>query len=178
MSKLTKIVLVIVVFSSLTLAQWEVSGTFNYKNEIPKKGIGIQVSRNLPFQFASFGIKVRFGIDLFRETGVQEINGKMRSRNFLSEDIQLDLISTLFFRHLSPYFGLRLGTGHYSVNQFNEYMFLLGVLTGVKVPITTWLHPMLEINVNNYFNSFDEKKIGRNISSVQFIGRIGVIIKL
>ena len=167
-----------VMFISPVLAQWEVSGTFNYKSEIPNVGLGIGAARNLPFQWPTIGLKVRAGIDLFKSTEIQTVNGAQSTERFSSEDFHVDLIATLFYRHIKPYFGLSMGVGHYSVNQFDEYLFFLGVLVGVKFSVATRFYLILEVDSYKYFSSFDSEKTKRNISSLQFIGRAGIIFKL
>ncbi len=178
MHYLWKINLLIMILIAPVLAQWEVSPTINYKSEIPSKGFGIQLSRNLPVQFSDIGVKARFGIDLFRETRKEEISGIVNERKFLSEDYQLGIIGTLFFRYISPYFGINTGLSHYSIREFDNYIFVLGVITGIKIPVTSWLHPALEISSSNYFSSFNVESTGEEISSLQFTGRVVVIIKL
>jgi len=166
-----------VMFINPVLAQWEVNGTFNYKSEIPNFGFGIGAARNLPFQWPTIGLKVRGGIDLFRSTEIQTVNGVQSTEKFSSEDFHIDLIATLFYRHIKPYFGLSMGVGHYSVNQFNEYMFFLGALVGTKFTLAVWIHLFIEVDSYKYFSSFDTEKTKQNISSVQFIGRAGIIFK-
>jgi hypothetical protein len=162
-------------FFSPVLAQWEISGTFNFKSEIPNVGPGIGVARNLPFQWPIIGLKVRVGIDLFRSSEMQTVTGIQSTEKFSSEDIHVDLIATLFYRHIKPYFGLSMGFGHYSVNQFNEYMFFLGALAGAKFSLAVWIHLFIEVDSYKYFSSFDKEKTKRNISSIQFMGRAGII---
>ena len=166
-----------VMFISPALAQWEVNGTFNYKSEIPNVGLGIGAARNLPFQWPTIGLKVRGGIGLFRSTEIQTVNGVQSTEKFSSEDFHVDLIATLFYRHIKPYFGLSMGVGHYSVNQFDEYLFFLGALVGVRFSIVTRFYLILEVDSYKYFSSFDSEKTKRNISSLQFIGRAGIIFK-
>ncbi len=166
-----------VMFISPVLAQWEVNGTFNYKSEIPNVGLGIGAARNLPFQWPTIGLKVSGGIDLFRSTEIQTVNGVQSTEEFSSEDFHVDLIATLFYRHIKPYFGLSMGVGHYSVNQFDEYMFFLGALVGVKFSVVTRVYLILEVDSYKYFSSFDTEKTKRNISSLQFTGRAGIIFK-
>jgi len=167
-----------VMFISPVLAQWEVNGTFNYKSEIPNVGLGIGAARNLPFQWPTIGLKVRGGIDLFRSTEIQTVNGVQSTEKFSSEDFHVDLIATLFYRYIKPYFGLSMGVGHYSVNQFDEYLFFLGALVGVKFSVVTRVYLILEVDSYKYFNNFSIAKTGQNISSVQFISRVGIIVKL
>jgi hypothetical protein len=164
-------------FISPLFAQWEMNGTFNYKSEIPNIGFGIGAARNLPFQWPIIGLKVRGGINLFRSTEIQNVDGVQSTEKFSSGDFHVDLIATLFYRHIKPYFGLSMGAGHYSVNQFNEYIFFLGALVGAKKSLTVWIHLFIEVDSYKYISSFDTKKTKRNISSLQFTGRAGIIFK-
>ena len=177
MSVFQKIALINVIFISPVLAQWELNGTFNYKSEIPNVGLGIGAARNLPFQWPTIGLKVRGGIDLFRSTEIQTVNGVQSTEKFSSEDFHVDLIATLFYRYIKPYFGLGMGIGHYLVNQFDEYLFFLGALVGVKFLVATRVYLLLEVDSYKYFSSFDTEKTRRNISSLQFTGRAGIIFK-
>jgi len=153
-----------------TLAQWEAGGSFNYKSEVPKTGAGLYAGRNLPFQWATIGLKVRFGIDVY--PGKEE-----NSETFNSEELYTDLIATLFYRNVSPYFGLCSGAGHYSVNDFDKFVFFIGVPAGVKFPITDWIQPFIEIAATKYFSSFDINLTKQDISSFQFAGKAGLIIR-
>ena len=166
-----------VMLISPVLAQWEVNGTFNYKSEIPNVGLGIGAARNLPFQWPTIGLKVRGGIDLFRSTEIQTVNGVQSTERFSSEDFHVDLIATLFYRPIKPYFGLSMGVGHYSVNQFDEYMFFLGALVGVKFSVVTRFYLILEVDSYKYFSSFNAERTKQDISSLQFTGRAGIIFK-
>lgn len=177
MSVIWKIALMSVMYITPVFAQWEVNGTFNYKSEIPNVGLGIGAARNLPFQWPIIGLKVRAGIDLFRSTEIQTVNGVQSTEKFSSEDFHFDLIATIFYRHIKPYFGLSMGVGHYSVNQFDEYMFFLGALVGAKISLAVWIHLFTEVDSYKYFSSFDNEKTKRNISSLQFTGRAGIIFK-
>ena len=105
------------------------------------------------------------------------MNGVQSTEKFSSEDFHFDLIATIFYRHIKPYFGLSMGVGHYSVNQFDEYMFFLGALVGAKISLAVWIHLFTEVDSYKYFSSFDNEKTKRNISSLQFTGRAGIIFK-
>ncbi|MGD8305620.1 MAG: hypothetical protein PVF17_03115 [Ignavibacteria bacterium] len=171
-----KSILLSVVLFSQAFPQWEAGGTFNYKSESPEIGFGITAARNLPFQWPVIGFKVRAGFDLFK--GEESVNGDNSKVSFSNEVLHADLIGTLFFRNFSPYFGLTLGVGHFSINHLNEYRFLIGILGGIKFPVTNRLQPMLEIDLYNFLGEFDEEKSGRKISNIHLIGRIGLIIKI
>jgi hypothetical protein len=54
-------------------------------------------------------------------------------------------------------------------------MFFLGALAGVQFPLSAWLNLLLEVNSKKYFSNFDTEKTKRNISSLQFTGRAGII---
>lgn len=164
-----KILLMILILVEASFAQWEVGGSYSRRSEVPENGFGICVSRNLPFQWATIGFKVRAGVDLFRSTEA--------AKKFLSEDYYVDLIGTFFFRNVNPYFGLRTGLGHQHINKFDENIFFLGVIAGMKFPLTELLHPYLEITSAKYFSSFDENLIERDISSFQIKGAVGLIFK-
>ena len=151
-------------------AQWEAGASFNYKSEIPRTGFGLYAGRNLPFQWATIGLKVRSGIDLF-------IGNNNNSKTYSNESFHVDLIATLFYRYTSPYFGLSMGITHYSVNDFNKFIFLIGIPAGIKFPITDLVQPFIEININKLFSSFDIDLASENISSFQFTGKAGLIIR-
>jgi len=162
-------IILLTFYSFPALAQWEAGVSFNYKSEIPETGIGINISRNLPLQFSAFGIKTRIGFDYFYADD---------EGNNLNADLHADIIAIMFYQNVQPYFGLSFGGSRYSVNDFDEYIFFLGSLAGIKFPVTSWLHPFVEIYSNKYFSDFDEQKTIQSISSVQIAGRAGVIVKL
>jgi hypothetical protein len=170
-------VLLFLILSAAVFPQWEVGGTLNFKNEIPERGFGFTVSRNLPFQCPTIGFELRFGVDLFRDTEEQIKNNIETKKKFLSEDYHLSLIGTFFFRNINPYFGLNTGVGHQDINLFDEYIFFIGVLTGVKFPVTNWIHPYLEISSLKYFSRFDEVKAQKDISSFQLKGAAGLLFR-
>jgi hypothetical protein len=154
-----------------------VGGTLNFKNEIPERGFGFTASRNLPFQWATMGFKVRAGIDLYRESEDQVRNNIKSKTKFLSEDYHLALIGTFFLGDFNPYVGFNTGVGHHDINHFDEYIFFIGALTGVKFPLISWVHPYLEISSLKYFSDFDEARTQKDISSLQLKGTMGFLFR-
>jgi len=164
-----RLIFLITILSYPAWAQWEAGASFNYKSEVPEKGFGIYASRNLPIQFADVGIKTRAGIDFFTNPG----NGDSQS----SEELHADLVATLFYLDVQPYFGLSFGAAHYSINDFDEYIFFLGSLAGLRIAATSWLYPFVEIFSNYYSSDFNSQQTMQNISSLQVAGRAGFVIK-
>jgi hypothetical protein len=158
-----------VLFTHSLSAQWEGGASFNYKCEIPEKGVGVFIARNLPVQFALFGIKARAGIDHFF--------ANESDKNIFNVNVSADLVTTLFYRDIHPYLILSFGGSHYSVNDFNDYLFTLGAGAGIKFPLSTQVQPFIEINSIKFFSNFDEEKTGRSISSAQLAGKAGIAIK-
>ncbi|HEY7751512.1 MAG TPA: hypothetical protein VH917_04410 [Ignavibacteriaceae bacterium] len=157
-------------FINLTaIGQWEAGVSFNYKSEMLETGIGINVSRNLPIQFASFGIKSRIDFDYFFDN---------EDRNNFNADLHADILAVLFYNDFQPYFGLSLGGSRYSINDFDEYIFFLGSLAGIKFLMFERIHLHLEAYLNNYFSDFSGSESTENISSLQAAGRIGIIFRL
>ncbi|MDX1373236.1 MAG: hypothetical protein R3321_12235, partial [Nitrososphaeraceae archaeon] len=140
-----------------------------YKSEIPETGLGINIARNLSFQFASFGIKWRIGAEIYRSNENQ--------KTIKNEEYHTELIITFFERYLNPYLGLSFGVGNYSVYNFNKFIFFLGSIGGIKFPIINWLHPFLEIYSNYYFSDFNIDQTLKEISSFQITAKAGIIIR-
>ena len=116
-------------------------------------------------------MKVRGGIDYF----ISSSNNNSKTFNY--ESLYVDLIATFFYRYTSPYFGLSTGIGHYSVNDFNRFIFFIGIPAGIKFPITDLIQPFIEIDLNKYFSNFDIALTREDISSIQFSGKAGLIIR-
>ena len=153
-----------------TTAQWEAGGSFNYKSEAPKTGIELYAGKNLPFQWATIGLKMRGCIDLY-------ISKNGESKVFTNENIHIDLVATLFYRYTSPYFGLSIGAGHYSVNDFNRFIFFPGILAGIKFPFSDSYQPYIEISTIKYLSNFEINLTKQEISSFQFTGKVGLLIR-
>ncbi len=164
----------IFLFSPFTLAQWEIGVSYLIKNEIPENGIGINVSRNLPYQWPAFGIKARAGVDLFRQQEVQTFNGISKESNFTSEDFHIEIIGNFFLRNISPYFGFGSGYGNINVNQLHDGSFLINFLAGLNLSINNFIKPYLEVRGFNYFSDFDSSISGKDISSFQFRAILGI----
>src|SRR5690606_35699179 len=64
--------------------QWETGASYKIKSDIPKHGIGINISRNLPLQGATFGVHLRAEVNLFRETVSVNFTGINEEHKFLS----------------------------------------------------------------------------------------------
>ena len=172
------IVSYIILFTIPVFPQWEAGGSFNLKNEIPEKGFGINISRNLPFQWVTIGFKLRFGVDLYRSSEEEKQNDTKVKKKFLGEDYHIALIGTFFLKNFNPYFGLGTGVGHQDINQFDENIFFIGILSGLKFPVTNWLHPYLEISSIKYFSSFIEAKTQKDISSFQLKAALGLVFRI
>ena len=160
--------------SGLTSAQWNVGASYKFKSDVPDKGVGINVSRNLPVQSPDFGFKIRAEIDLFRSS---EIDAQGNKRNFLSEDYRAELITTFFFRNFYPYFGFGGGYGHININNLNKGSALFSFLAGVRLPLSIFFYPYVEIQGLNYFANLNEPA-AKNISSFQLRGTAGVMFLL
>lgn len=161
----------IVIITPLTFSQWESGFSYKIKNEVPQNGIGLMVSRNLPFQRPSFGIKIRGEINLFRQTETENILGKNIDINYLSEDYHVDAVVSLFYRNFSPYFGFGFGYGQMGGNRLSGKGALLILFAGLSFPVS-FINLYIEIQgVNYFFDSFLPRK---DISSLQFRGAVGI----
>lgn len=121
-------------------SQWEISSYYKYKNEIPEHGFGLTISRNLPFQFPAFGIKWRAGLDISSSSEEILSGSELNEMDFTNQEINAEVIVTFFYRVIKPYVGLQTGVGHYAVNDFDRYSFILGAVGGIEIPISTWFH--------------------------------------
>ncbi|HSP87596.1 MAG TPA: hypothetical protein VLN45_05650 [Ignavibacteriaceae bacterium] len=165
-----KTYLLIFLIAPLTLSQWQVGASYKIKSDVPENGIGFFLSRNLPVQRADFGLKVRAEINLFRQN-----ENKI---NYLSEDYNLNAIGSLFFKNFTPYFGFGAGYGELNINHFNWQGFVFNLLTGINFPISDFIKPYVEIQGIKYFADFDSRLTGKNISTYQFRGVIGISISI
>lgn len=168
-----KIFLIILLTASFTFSQWQAGASFKIKKDIPEKGIGVHLNRNLPFQGATFGIKVRGELNLFRQTETKITDGESFKQKSLSEDFNLNITGNYFFRNFSPYFGFGIGYEQIHINQVSSRNFLLMLMIGLSIPIN-FIHPFIEIHGVNYFSDFNSAFQGRNISSFQFRGSAGI----
>jgi hypothetical protein len=168
---------IVLLVAPLTISQWEFGASYKIKNEIPENGIGIHISRNLPFQRVAFGIKLRGEVNLFRQTDTENILGNNVDKNYLSEDYQLEAIGRFFFKNFSPYFGFGFGYGQIGINQLSSKSLLLILLAGLSFPLS-FINPFIEIQGVNYFSDFDSSLKEKDISSFQFRGVIGVSFSL
>jgi hypothetical protein len=169
-----KILLLILLIAPLSFSQWEIGASYKIKSDIPENGFGFYFSRNLPYQGATLGIEARAEVNLFRQTENLSVNEV--KQNFLSEDYNLHVIANYFLRNFSPYFGFGLGYGELSVNQVKVkwQSFVLSLVSGCKFQVYDFINPYIEIQGFNYFANFDSRLWGRDISTFQFRGVIGV----
>jgi hypothetical protein len=146
-----KILLIILLIAPLAFSQWEIGASYKIKSDIPENGFGVYFSRNLPYQGATLGIKIRAEMNLFRQTENLLVNNV--KQNFLSEDYNLHIIANYFSRNFSPYFGFGLGYGELSVNQVNVkwQSFVLSLVAGSKFQIDNFAGPYIEFQGFNYF---------------------------
>jgi len=169
-----KLLVIFLILSPFTFSQWGVGASYKIKNEIPENGISINISRKLPLQFATIGVKVRAEVDLFRQKETQTFNGISKERNFTSEDYHIEIIGNFFLKDFSPYIGFGIGYGKINVNQLNKGSFLFILLAGLSLPITEFINPYLEAQCFNYLSGFDPSLSGKDISSFQFRAALGI----
>ena len=153
------------IFISQTHAQWEGGASFNYKSEIPETGFGVYISRNLPVQFASVGVKARTLFDYYFQ------------QDYSSLELHADLLTLMYYKNFQPYLILSLGGSQYSINDFSEFIFVLGAGVGIRFPVTSDVLPFFEVCSNKYFSSFDKETTEEKISSIQIVSRIGMTLK-
>jgi len=168
-----KICLIVLLIAPFALSQREIGASYKIKNDVPKKGFGIHISRNLPFQSAALGIKVRAEVNLFRQTETENIMGNSIQKNYQSEDYHLNLIGSFFFKNFSPYFGFGFGYGQIGINQLSSRGLVLTLLAGLNFQLR-FINPFIEIQGVNYFSDFDSSLSARDISSFMFRGVAGI----
>jgi len=173
-----KTFLIIFLITPLTLSQWETGGSYKIKSDTPANGFGISISRNLPFQGANLGIKVRAEVNLFRENAEVNFSGIKEERKFLSEDYNLHIIGEYFFTILYPYFGFGFGYGELNSGQQNWQGFVLSLLGGTKFQVNEIINPYIEIQGYHYFADFERRIWGRGMSIYQLRGAIGINISI
>jgi len=172
-----KTYLIVLLIAPLTLSQWEIGVSYKIKNDIPENGMGIHISRNIPFQRAAFGIKIRAEVNLFRQMETENVSGCSIKKNYRSEDYHMSLIGSFYFRNFSPYLGFGIGYGQIGINQLSSESLLLNLLIGLSFPIN-FISPYIGIQGVNYFSDFDSSLAGKDISSFQFRGVLGLSFAL
>jgi hypothetical protein len=163
-----KILLIILLISPLTFSQWEIGASYKIKSDVPENGFGFYFSRNLPYQGATLGIKVRAEVNLFRQT--ENLSVRNVKQNFLSEDYSLFIIANYFSENFSPYLGFGLGYGELSVNEVEVKWqgFVLSLIAGSKFLTNNFINPYIEIQLFNYIAYFNSHIWGRSIAPYQF----------
>jgi hypothetical protein len=146
--------------SSNSIAQWEAGVLVNLKNEVPKRGLGFIVSRNLPFQFPVLGLKVRLEADFFRHSTWEK---KMTEKN-----IYLSLAGTMHYRQVQPY--LSLGTG-YAFLSDNRSLLFQGI-AGIQFTFIKPIYPFLEFKSVYYVSAMYD--VQEELKNFQVIGALGI----
>jgi hypothetical protein len=163
-----KVLLIIAVWSSICFSQWEAGGSFLIKKEIPQKGFSISIGRNLPYQGATFGLKVRFDFNFFNQTR-SSITSKEK---IISEEYILRVLGNYFFKNFSPYFGIGAGYSQFGVQELSDNSFLFSLLAGAGFPVGFFV-PYIELQGVNYFSEQNFSGEG-NLSSFQLRASAGI----
>lgn len=182
--KYKKILLTCIVFcffSQTNFSQWEVGPLYNIKKNIPSHGFGVHFSRNLPYQFPDFGIKIKGELDIF-----QQKENSVLPKNYISSNIHFSLIGTFYTGFVQPYLGFGFGIEKFSIesnglqqkDNITKYLFLLNSVAGLKFFINSTVYPFTELQIFKYFYNFNNLNIAQNISNLQLIGTIGIIVEL
>lgn len=171
------IFIIIFLFTVNIYCQWEVSPVFNFKSEKPQSGAGLYVSRNLPFQFATFGLKVRGEINYYWN----DIDDN--SNKYSSIDLNASIITTFYPGIYQPYLGFGLGIDRFLADPVSngdlltKYIFKINIISGTRFSISSLIYPFIELQLSNYFYDFEENT-GADISGFQLKGSVGVSIEI
>lgn len=171
MNKVLSIILYLIIVCNSTSAQWNVGAAYKFKSAVPDKGVGINISRNLPVQLPNWGVSIRAELDLFRSS---EIDSKNILKKYHSENYHIQVVTTFFTKNIYPYLGFGGGYSHQKINDLNKGGIILTFLTGLKLPLDTFFYPYVEVQGVNYFVDFNLS--GKEISSFQIKGVVGVNI--
>ncbi len=171
-----KTYLIILLLSPLTFSQWEAGVSYKLKNEIPENGFGFSISRNLPYQAATFGIKLRAELNLFRQKIKPDNSGT--EQKFLSEDYNLNIIGEYYFKFLYPYFGIGTGYSELRSRDQNWQGVVFSLLIGSNFRFSDFIKPYIEIQGYKYFADFESLFIGKDISTYQLRLVLGVNISI
>ena len=163
-----KLFLIFLLIAPFSFSQWSVGASYKINSEIPEQGFGIFVSRNLPYQGATFGIKARAEINLFAQTEDQK---------FISEDYNIHFIGEFYFRNFNPYYGLGFGYSQTGIEKLSSRSFILTLLIGAGFPVGAF-RPYIELQGINHFSEFESSLTEKNISSFQFRGVVGLSISI
>jgi|GEM_PF-6105799 len=172
-----KILFLVLFISPFVSAQWMAGASYKIKSEVPSNGIGLNINRNLPLQGASFGVHLRFEINLFRETAAVK-SSLINEQKFLSEDYNLQLIGNYYFRNFTPYFGLGGGYAELDTKNKDWQGFVFSLIAGNKFIFNKIIIPYLEVQLFKYFGEFNSNQWGRDIDDYQLRGTIGIYIPI
>jgi hypothetical protein len=173
-----KIYILILIITPITLAQWEAGASYKIKSEVPENGFGISISRNTPYVGATFGIKLRSEVNLFRQTAEVNFAGVSEDRKFLSEDYNLHIIGEYYLNYFLPYFGLGAGYGELNSGNEKQNGFILSLVIGNKFAFGDIINPYIEVQGFNHLGDMDLNLSGIDISSFQFRGTVGINISI
>lgn len=175
---MNKNILLILIFTaafySSLCAQWELGSSFNYKTEEPVYGFEFKLIRNLPFQFADFGIKTSLNLEQYYHS-IEQPGAK--EKEALS-DIMLTaaLNVTFYYRYIQPYAGFGLGGSYFNSSLRESYFnFLLTGFAGIRFEITEKVNPFLELKSFRRIGNLPQPAFEKS-SSIFFNAAAGVII--
>jgi hypothetical protein len=156
----SNLLFLLLILSSVSSAQWSGGISVNLKDEVPKRGVGFIITRNLPFQFPQYGFKVRFEGNYF----TQDIDNRvLREKN-----IFLSLTGTVYFKHIQPY--ISAGGGYAFLSQ-NKSALMQG-LAGVRFTFIKPLYPFIEFKTTYYFSVMYNR--WHPLDDLQYTGAAGL----
>jgi hypothetical protein len=183
-----KVLFILLLFSCSLYPQWEISASYNVKNNLPDNGFGIGAARNLPFQWLLIGFMIKAGGNFFSSDSKLNTGNNALLVYTKQTDIHLNLIGTFYPRYLQPYTGLGIGISSFTYktyypdaeetlyNRIQKYPFFIEILAGIRLSLFRNFYPFVSVHYIKYLPGFGEKERLSDISSSQICGYFGLKI--
>lgn len=185
-SKILCLFLILVICSDVVYSQWKAGASYNTKRDVPGNGFGVNIGRNMPFQWPLIGFMIRAGANLFTTNNELSDEENPPVRQLTQTNIHLNLLGTFYPRYVYPYAGIGFGFGSLSfetrdsgTDEFlytgstKNYFFIEG-LTGIRLSVIKNFYPFVEVRLVKYLTSF--RNINSDISSLQYGWYLGLEI--
>jgi len=184
--KIRVLFLILFICSNFVYPQWQAGVSYSIKSGIPENGLGITISRNLPFQWPLIGFMVRAEANLFSTNSDFSGERALTVKNLKQTDIHLNILATFYPRYLQPYAGAGFGLSSliYETNdpdaeefiytKMRKNCFFIEGLAGFRLSSVRNFYPFIEVHTVRYFTSF--RSINIDISSIQVCWRFGLNI--
>lgn len=157
-----KLLICIIIFSSITAAQWKIGGSWNLHSEVPTQGVGVFIEKKFPFQFPSFGVSARLGLDYHQKDKTENISIYF-----------LPMVSFYITPYIYPYAGLGFGRDYYQTFG-TDWNYFISLNAGFESEILSFLSIFIDGSFNKFLSHFTHVSLPTN----HFRGSAGIMFKL